>query len=199
MINQEEIKKILEIKGSVRGAVFQTDAQYVLEKQGNEGLKKLEDIVAQTGQPIKYNKEVRATSWYPLNWRILSLLCIKDAFNWDDEEIFKMGLSAPKYSFIVKTLLRYFVSLEKTFAESSKYWREHYTVGSLEAPEINIEGKRLVIRLNDFEAHPILCSYFKGYFRAIANLVVKTNKMTIREDKCTFRGDQSHEFTIEWE
>ncbi len=200
MIDQKTIEEVLKIQGKVRGAVFQTDARYVLEKHDEEGLKKLEEIILkETGQAIKYGKEVKATNWYPLSWRVLSLMFIKDTFNWDDQEIFKMGLVAPKYSFIVKTLLRYFVSLEKTFAESSKYWREHYSVGQLESPEINIEDKRLVIQLKDFKIHPILCEYFKGYFRAIASLVVKTDKMNIEEVQCVFKGDPYDQYIITWE
>ena len=200
MLEKKELEDILKLKGDVRGAVFQTDAKYVLEKEGEAGLKRLEkEIFERTGQPVKYGKEVIATNWYPLSWRILSLVFVKELFGWDDKEIFKMGLIAPKYSFIVKTLLRYFVSLEKTFAESSKYWREHYSIGALYSPEIDIENKRLVIQLKDFKIHPILCHYFRGYFKAIANLTLRTNKIDIKEDKCAFKGDPYHQFIITWE
>ncbi len=200
MLNKKEIEDVLKLKGDVRGAVFKTDARYVLEKKGEEELKKIETrIFKETGEPVKYGKEVISTNWYPLSWRILSLLFIKDTFKWDDEEIFKMGLTAPKYSFIVKTLLSYFVSLEKTFAESTKYWREHYSTGELFSPTIDVKGKLLVIQLKDFESHPILCPYFKGFFKSIANLSVRTKKMNIEEDKCVFRGDEYHQFVITWE
>jgi len=198
MLDKNTIEEILKIKGEVRGAVFQTDASYILEKEGEAGLEKLKAAIAKTGQPIKYDKEVKATGWYPLGWRVISLMTIKDVFGWDDQEIIKMGFSAPKHSFVVKTLLRYFVSLEKTFEESSKYWREHYSVGELHAPEIDIKGKRLVIQLKDFKVHPILCAYFRGYFKAIAGLVVRSESMNIIEDKCSFKGDPYHQFIISW-
>jgi len=76
---------------------------------------------------------------------------------------------------------------------------KHYTISKLEAPEINVKEKRLVLRLVDFKIHPILCVYFRGYFKSIASLVVKTDKMTIKETKCPFSGDAYHEFVIEWE
>lgn len=189
----------MKIKGKVRGVVFQTDGRYVLETKGEKGMKTLEAAIKKTGQPIKYGKELKATSWYPLSWRILSLLVIQRTFNWGEKEMFAMGQAAPKYSFIVKMLLRYFVSLEKTFKESAKYWQEHYSVGKLEAPVIDIEGKRLVIHLKDFKMHPVFCMYSKGYFKAIAKLVVRTEKMTIKETECMFKGDDYHEFIIEWQ
>lgn len=199
MLTNDEIAKIMEVKGQARGVVFQTDARYILEKRGEAGLKKLEEAIKKTSQPISYGKEISATGWYPLGWRVISLLVIKEAFNWSEKEIFEMGYAAPKHSFIVRALLRYFVSLKKTFTESSKYWKEHYSVGELEAPEINIEKKHLVLRLKNFKIHPILCDYFKGYFKTVALLAVKTQKMNIKETKCAFRGDAYHEFVIDWE
>ena len=199
MLNNKEISEIMKIEGKVRGAVFQTDARYVLEKKGKKGLEMLKEEIKKTGQPISYDEKISATGWYPLSWRVLSLLTIQRIFNWGEKEIFDMGTQAPKYSFIVKALLRYFVSLEKTFTESAEYWEEHYSVGELGAPEIDIKGKHLVLRLKDFKIHPILCPYFKGYFKAIARLSVRTERMTIKETKCMFRGDPYHEFVIDWE
>ncbi len=199
MLTKNEIDKILKVKGQARGVVFQTDAQYILEKKGQAGLKKVEAAIKKTGQPISYGKEIRATGWYPLSWRAISLLIIKETFGWGEKEILEMGYAAPKHSFIVRALLRYFVSLDKTFNESAKYWREHYSIGQLEAPEVNVDTKRLVLRLKDFKVHPILCQYFRGYFKSVALLAVKTDKMTIKETKCVFRGDPYHEFVIEWE
>jgi len=198
MLNDKEIAEIMQTKGMARGVVFYTDAEYILEKKGKAGLKKLEEEIKKTGQPISYGKEISATSWYPLSWRILSLLVIKDIFNWEAKEIIEMGFAAPKHSFIVKTILRYFISIEKTFSESAKYWEKHYSVGKLWAPDIDLKNKRLVIRLKDFKIHPILCTYYFGYFKAIAGLVVKSEGMTIEETKCAFKGDPYHEFVIKW-
>jgi len=199
MLTKDEINKILKVEGRARGVVFQTDAKYILGKKGQAGLKKVEAAIEEIGQPISYGKEIRATGWYPLSWRVISLLVIKGTFGWGEKEIFEMGYAAPKYSFVVRALLRYFVSLDKTFNESAKYWKEHYSVGQLEAPEVNVEEKRLVLQLKDFRVHPILCQYFRGYFKSVALLTVKTDKMTIKETKCVFRGDPYHEFVIEWE
>jgi len=198
MLNKNEVEKILKIKGETRGAVFHTDARYILDKKGNQGLEELRKKLKVLGQQDIYSKEIKSTGWYPLGLRVISLLLIKETFDWNEKEIFNMGMSAPKHSFIVKTLLRYFISIEKTFEESAKYWEKHYTVSKLEAPEINLKEKRLVLRLVDFKIHPILCVYFRGYFKSIASLVVKTDKMTIKETKCPFDGDSYHEFVIKW-
>ncbi len=199
MLSKQEINQILKIKGKVRGAVFYTDAQYILEIKGEEGLRAVNSNIKKINLPISYGPEIKITDWYPLSWRVLSLLIIKDTFKWQDKDIVTMGEVAPKHSFIVKILLRYFISLEKTFSEASKYWEKHYSTGKLVASKIDIENKHLVIQLYDFKIHEIMCIYFLGYFRTIANLVVKTNKMTIKEIKCMFNSDVCHEYDIKWE
>ena len=202
MFNSQEIDKILKIKGEVRGVVFHTDAKYILENKGEEGLKAVNDNIKKINLPISYGSnmsDIKATSWYPLSWRILSLLIIKDTFGWQDKDIIAMGEAAPKYSFIVKVLLRYFISLEKTFSETGKYWEKHYSIGKLLAPIIDVKNKHLVIQLHDFKIHKITCVYFLGYFKTIAYLVLKTEKMVIKETKCIFNNDAYHEYDIKWE
>ena len=199
MLNKNTIEEILKIEGETRGAVFHTDIQYVLEKKGEKGLSKLKNRLKDIGYEKIHSKEIKDTGWYPLAWRVISLLAIQETFNWKEKDIFNMGMSAPKHSFIVKTLLRYFISIEKTFKESAKYWEKHYSIGELRAPEINVKDKKLVLQLLDFKIHPIFCGYFRGYFKAVASLVVKTDKMTVKRTKCVFEGDSYNEYVITWE
>jgi hypothetical protein len=196
-ITKEEIKKIMEIKGKVRGVVFQTDAEYVREKIGEKGLEKLEIKTKELGHPIDYDK-IKAMDWYPLGLRVLSLLAIKEAFNWGDKEIKDMGNSAPKYSFIVRMLMKYFLSAKRSFKESPKYWVKHYTVGKLEAYKFNEKEKYLVLRLNDFKIHPLLCTYYLGYFLRIAQYVIQSEEISIEETQCMFKDHPYHEFLIRW-
>ncbi len=199
MLNKKDIEQILKIEGKTRGVVFQTDMEYVKQKKGQAGLDQLKKAAREMKCPLPYEEDIRATAWYPLSWRVLSLVLIKDVFDWGEKEIFEMGISAPKHSFVVKTLLRYFISIEKTFVESAKYWQEHYSIGNLSAPEIDSKNGRLVIRITDFKVHPALCAYFKGYFKTIARLVVRSENIKIEESKCAFRGDPFCEYIIEWD
>ena len=109
----------------------------------------------------------------------------------------KWKISACKEGMSMKAFLEKVI--EKTFEESGKYWEKHYSIGKLEAFRIDIENKQLVLHLLDFKAHPILCIYFKGYFKSIAGLVVKAEKMFIEETKCMFEDNPYHEFVINWE
>lgn len=193
MITKKEIKDIMKLKGSVRGVTLKTDIEYVLGKKGEEGLKKLQREILKTGQKIEY-KKIKNMQWYPVGWRIISLLVIKEIFNWDDKDIIEMGHSAPKNSFIVKIILRYFVSLEKTFKEASKYWKKHYSVGEAISEEINLKKGYIKLKITNLKSPPILYTFLRGYFTAIAELMLKSENFETTEEK----HQSFHRIIIKW-
>ncbi len=165
MLDEKTIEQIKKIQGQVRGVVFCTDKKYILDTKGQEGLAKIDAKFKKITGSSVYQDKIDATGWYPLSWRVLSLLIIQETFTWGEKEIADMGMAAPKNSFVVKVLLRYFVSMEKSFAESAKYWQKHYSIGKLKATEINTKEKKVILQLTDFKGHPYLCSYLRGYFK----------------------------------
>lgn len=194
-MSKEEIDKIMKAPGEVKGAVFQTDAAYVREKKGEESLKLLAQKTKEWGHPIDYEK-ASAVAWHPVGLRVLSLLAMKEVFGWGDKEIRDLGDQAPKFSFIMKIMARYFLSKQRGFRESPRYWVMHYNIGSLEAVELNEDKGYAIIRVKDFKPHPILCTYLAGFFRRATQFVLKTEKATIEETKCMFSSDPYHEFLI---
>lgn len=198
-LTKKEFEKLLEIPGKVRGVVFQTDAEYVRDKKGKKGVVAVEKELERLGFPINY-KNIKAISWYPLGLRVVSLLVIRNMFNLQDSDIEEMGNLAPKYSLIVKLLMKYFLTIDMTYKESPKYWEKHYTVGRLETPGYSLEKKYFIVRITDFKIHPILCVYFKGYFKRISQFLLKDAKnFKTQETKCQFSGDPYHEIVITWE
>lgn len=198
MITPNEAQKIVEeIPGENRGVTLITDMEYIKEKKGKKGLDRVQKEMDKLGLDLKY-KKIKNSEWYPAGWRIISLLVIKKTFNWGDKEIFNMGYSAPKNSFVVKALLRYFVSKRKTFEETPKYWNKHWTVGELETYKLDLENKKIVMRLKKFKARPVLCQFLRGYFRAIGELTLRGNTVSVQESKCMSRKDPYHEFIVTW-
>lgn len=198
-LNKKELDKLLKIKGETRGVVFYTDASYVLSKKGQSGLEKLENIVKELGYSLDY-RNPRKTDWYPVGLRAISLILIKDTFNWSDEEIKEMGWNAPNFSFIIKIFMKFFISLKKIVKESSHLWNEHYKdIGKLSTAKFNEEKRILILRLEDFKVHPIFCSYFIGYFTKVSSFGLKNKKPRCVETKCNFRGDSYHDFKITWD
>ena len=194
-ITKDELDKLMEIKGEVRGAVFQTDAKNVLVKEGEEGLQKLEKRVKNLGYDIDY-RSGKATDWHPVGLRIISLLLIKDTFNWSDAEIREMGKRAPKFSFLVKFIFKLFAPLGKLIKEIPSDWKEHYTIGEMEVTKFDKENKEMVLYVKDFKIDPIFCIYLEGYIERILLFVEQGVKT--RETKCMFRGDPYHEYTSQW-
>jgi len=198
-ITKEEIKKLMEIEGQARGVVLKTDAEYVLVKRGEEGLKKIEKELGKLGHPLNYRK-IKSMEFYPVGLRALSLLVIKKALNFDDEKIEDMGLVATKKSLIIKLFVRYFLSMKRVFFEEApRIWRKHWTKGTLVPVELNEEKKYGLLRLKDFDLHPLYCSvYLCGYFSGILQMLVKTPEITCQETKCSFKGDEYHEYLLKW-
>ncbi len=197
MPSEEEKKELKKIKGKIRGAALLTDIKYIKkhkqEKKQKEIFKDLKKDI-----PDFNAKKIKNTEWYPLWWRVLLLVILKEKFKWSNKALFKMGREAPLNSFIVKILLRYFTSLEKTCRQVNAYWKKHYSRGQMEAGEFNQEKKYVVFRLKNFKIHPLLCTYLRGYFNGLADLTIGSEEVNTEETKCSFEGDPYHEFVIKW-
>jgi hypothetical protein len=194
---KEEAKRVMEItKGKVRGAGIQTQIHYIRLKKGEKGVRMVEEKLKELGYPLEF-KKVKNLEWYPTGLADLVIIVAKELFNWQDKDIFEMGNNAPKYSFIVRLLMKYFLSPQRSFKESPKYWRKHFTSGVLEAHQFNEKEKYLIIRLIH-QCHPVICIFYSGYFLRIAQYVIKSEKITIEESKCMSKGDPYHEFIIRW-
>lgn len=200
-ITKEEIEKLMSSDIKVRGAVFKTDGRYVLEKMGQEGLKKTEAELKKIGQPLKYG-EIKNMELYPAGLRMLSLLAVKKTCGLNDKEVKEMGILATKKSTIVRVFAKYFLSIERVFfREAPRLWQKHWTGGELTPAELNQEKKYAVLELKNFDLHPLYCSaYLPGYFSGILQMVIDTPRITCRETKCTFslRGSEFHEFLLKW-
>lgn len=197
-MTKEEVDEIMKIPGNNRGAILQTHAVYIRHKQGDEGVKMLEEKLKELGHPLKF-EEVKPLSWYSEALSILIMVAAKDIFNWTDADIFEMGNMAPKSSFIVKLFIKYFVSLQKCFEQVPEHWRKNADYGEMEAHELNEKEKYVILWVKNSKSHPVSCIYRAGYFLRIAQFVIKSKKITIEETKCMFKGDPYHEYIIRWE
>ena len=199
MINKKKILELKKIKGKARGITLKTDYRYIVSQKNTKKIKEVERRIKKIEPKFDYNK-IKNIEWYPLWWRMLSLLVIKDVFEWKDKDIIEMGRQAPKNSFIVKIVLRYFVSIEKTLKEGSKYFSKHYYPGVFEPLEYNEKEKYVRYRLKNFESDPIICVYFLGYFETVGKLGNQGKPTTVTELQCASKknGGEYHEFMTKW-
>jgi len=197
MLTKKEAENLMKIKGNVRGEGILTDVEYLREREGEKGVKKVEEKLAELGFPLKF-KKIQSLEWYPQGLDILKMLVMKEIFNWTDKDIFDMGAFAPRVSFLVRMLIKYFISAQRSFKESPNYWKQHFDFGELEAHEFNEKEKRIVFRVKNYKTHPIMCIILAGYFLQMSKYVLKSQEVTIKETKCAFKGDSYHEYVVSW-
>ncbi len=196
VILKEEFDELMKLKGEVKGMGIKTHGEFILKEEGKEGLKKLEDMIAELGHPIKF-REVKATIFYPFGIEAAVLLAIKRLFNYDDEKFQEMGRFHAKTSLIIRLFMKYFVSLKRVSKESSQMWRRYFTVGNIEVTELDEKRRRIIFKVKNFQFHPLHCQILKGSISVIIQMVIGCN-VTPEEMKCIHRGDEYHEFLLKW-
>jgi len=196
MITKRQAKKLMEIKGETRGVNMKIHLDFILEKKGEQGLKKVEAKMAELGFPSK-REEIIPMAFYPIGLEVIILLIIKEMFNFNEKDFVKMGGSIVKFSILMKTLMKYFGSLNLIAQQVPKIWRRHYTIGELEMPEFSEEERYAILIYKNFKVLPIYCYIHNGYFIKVAGMVVKA-PVTCKETKCMFKGDKYHEFLLTW-
>lgn len=135
---KSEAERLMKIPGNVKGAVFQTHAIYVRHRQGEKGVKMVEEQMGKLGYPLKFSK-IKTFNWYPEALNVLTILTIKELFNWTEKDVIEMGNFAPKYSLVMKILLKYFVSVRKVFESAPIYWKKHFDFSDVEPYKIDEE------------------------------------------------------------
>jgi hypothetical protein len=192
------IKKIISLEGKVRGDVLRTDLEYIKKKEGKKGFEKIENKIKSFGIDMSL-ETLNNTRWYNIGYKVLILELCRNLFSWRDKDIIKMGAMASKQSFIIRTILRYFISLDKSFKETPKYWSKYWDAGEFIPKKIEIKKKFLIISLKNLNVHEDLCLYFLGHFKTMTEMIINSKNVEIKEIKCSFKdGGDSHDFRITW-
>lgn len=196
IISKEELEKLEKIEGETRGFSIKGEAEYILEKEGKEGLKKLEDIMEKIGYPIKY-KELKTLNFYPVRYESITSLVLEKAFGFDKEEFQKLGRFESKLPLLIRVFTKYFTSIEKAAKAAPKMWRHYYTGGDVTVAELNKKERYVVLKLENFYTYPMFCQTLAGVFAGIVQIVVG-KEVSCQETKCIHRGDEYHEFLLKW-
>jgi len=196
MLTKQEVQEFMKLEGETRGVNLKIHLKGILEEKGEKLVKEIEDKMAELGCPVKY-KELRSMDFYPIGVGVTLMLVIGAIQNLTDEEFEIGAASFLRFSPIEKIFMKYFSSLDLIAKQAPGMWRKHYTIGDLEAADSNEKERYTVLRLKNFKIHPIYCTVLKGYFAKVMELVTKS-PVTVKENKCMFRGDEYHEFLIKW-
>ncbi len=197
MLDKKKVDEAMNITGNVRGVVFLTDREYIRRNHTDAALDKIVQTMQKLGHPIVY-RDIKSMMWYPLGLRVLTFHVIREVFSWSDDDFRTMGFNAPKYSLIVKLLMKFFTTPRTAFNHAPEYWFRHYDVGTLEIDELNERECYAVQRIKDFAVPPLYCTYLEGYFKSLYVFTFPGKHVTVQETRCPSRGDPYHEFRAAW-
>jgi hypothetical protein len=187
----------MKLEGKVRGVVFQTDAEYVKANMGEEGLRKVRIWLDNLGYPLDYER-VKSTELYPIGLRMLSLMAIKEVFNLADKDIVKMGNAAPKYSFVVRIVMKYLVSIEQAIKFAPRYYKKHVSIGEFQVKEYNPKENYVILRLQGMKVLPLYAKYLEGYFTRIFQYVLTHEEIKCQQLKSSSKGEPYDEYKVFW-
>jgi hypothetical protein len=197
MISKEEAKAIATADGDIRGSAFLSDAENIRHRVGEEDFRKFQKTMEGLGYPIDY-ANIKAMAWYPIGLRALSFLVLKEFFGWEDVDFRELGDNAPKYSFIVKFMMKFLTSPEAAFSRAPEYWNKYYSVGTLEIGTFDEAERKVILYLRNFKTVPYYCRYLEGFFRRLMQYLRPSDEVRCEERMCEGRGEKYHEFRIFW-
>ncbi len=198
IITKEEVERFKKEAKDVqmRGSSFIQDLKFILDNEGSEALKKIENIVQESGYPLDY-KKINPKKFYPIWIGTLIFVAAERMLKYDDKNFEEMGRYNAETNPLQRFLLRHMTSIGRAGNLVSDGWRKYFTAGELENPEYSMEKKYSILRLYGFPARKSFCSLLRGYFSAVCEIIVG-KKVTCEETKCTNRGDDYHEFKLTW-
>lgn len=197
IISKEEKERIDKIKGEIRGLALKIFKDFVTKKKGKEAIEELEEKMRKAGYPINF-KKVKAMDYYPIKYMAVIFIFIKKFLHWKPEDFYEFGVFRAKSSLYIRLFLRYIASLERVVKNAPEMWKKISTSGELEVVEFNKNKKYAVFRIKNFyDWSPEQSPFFLGLFSGLTEVMLG-QKTTCEETKCTFKGDEYHEFLLKW-
>lgn len=193
LISKQFLEEIKKMEGEIIGSSLKTDRDFIIEKEGLEGLKKVEKEMERAGYPLEY-KEIDKYKWYPIQQDFLSLILTQKIFNWSDETIREWGRWGAKTNFIIKLMAR-LVSKETISNLASKYWRRYYTRGEIEY-KLDYKKRIGIVTIRDFTIYPVHLHFLEGYFYQIMCLMVSSENLKVEGSETEKLN--VHQFKITW-
>jgi len=197
-LSKEIADGLLKKKGFVLGKDLLSLASFVREKEGDGGLTLVKDELKIIGNAFDFDK-VDPASKYSIGIIPIIILILKNQMNWEDIDISELGRSATKPSVAEDVFwIRHFTSLEKSFEKLPERWRESFDIGELEKVSFNRGLKQAIVRIKNFDLHPIICRYLEGFIMGAFGRGANDGNVLIKEKKCFYKGEGYDEFVLDW-
>jgi len=194
---REVVKKLLKIKGEVRGACSRAFPRCLENLEGKGSVEKLEAVLEKVGFPIDFSK-VNASDWYPVGIDSIWLTVSRKLFNWRDKHIIEIGKCIPKCSLLTKLVSKYIIPVQVSYKKIAEQWDRYFTIGRVEITNFKEKEKYGKIRVKDIKLHPNMCLFWIGYFHTLSSFILRAKEIQVKETKCMFKNDPYHEFRVTW-
>jgi len=194
---KNELARLKEIKGEIAGFGLKELSQYVLRRKGEEGLKKIEEKIAEVGYSLNYD-QINDISYYPLNYLGVFFVILKKILNWKENDFREMGKFAARTSIVSQDMMKFSFSKLIILKKIGEYWRKYYTVGELKIVSFNKKEKSIILELNFEESFPDHCRYLEGYFYQLSAFFVPEENLRVTETECFYKKGKKHVFRITW-
>ncbi len=195
---REVINNLEKTNQMVRGEMIFDHINYIKEKEGSGGLEKLKEKISDLSITLDLTK-ITPEKWISNDLSSKIIIIASHLFHWNNEDVFEMGYSAPRFPVGIKLLMQTIISSKKMFNELSIYWENIFNFGKLESIEFNEELQHAKLQIKEFKTiHPLLCMYMQGYLKGLIEFILPGKEANIRQTKNTINGDDYDEYIIHW-
>ena len=196
-VTKRKAQDILSLEGKVRGMALKSHGDFILKKEGPEGLKKLKERMKELGFSLKHN-DIEPMDFYPIGAEALELLLMREIFGYEDEKFKEVGAFGAKSSLIMRLFMKYLFSLKAIIKHAPKIWSRYYSEGKLEVGAMSEEEKKIVFIVKGFKVHRYHCFHVAGFLQSTLKMALGGAPVKIKETKCMCKGDEHHEFEASW-
>lgn len=193
-----ELEKIKKDQGKQRKQYFDYYVNHINKRYGADGYEKVLRLLSENGFEIPELSDKRAFDWIASTYSSALMVGMAKAFNYKREDFIEMGKELVAFNTLSKWFIKFFVSPKKTIEFAVKNWHRNFSYGRLTLEKYDIQNKTVVLRLWDFDKHPISCDFTIGFFIKMSEIILYQKPKKVEETKCIYQGDEYHEFVIKW-
>jgi len=195
---EQKRNQLFQKEGHIKRHQVKSILKCIERKEGPDEFKKLKKEFKKYNPSFDIDK-INHSDWINEGESVFIILLAKDIFNWNDKDIFELGMETGKVSFLLQLFTRYFISIDTIYANAPNYWKKHFDFGRVEMIELNKEKKFIKLRVYGYDFDESICKFFhSGYFYSLASISVKTKNLKVEETVCVHHGGEYNEYIINW-
>jgi predicted hydrocarbon binding protein len=195
---KKEVVRLNALPGQERGIDYNNMYRVIKAIKGEEGIQEIRKALKEISFEIPDDKKYNDYTYIPegLSW-ILYIAAVK-VFNWSENDIKELGGKLVLSSPMLRILIKYFLSMEKTIRRAVTTWKKKSTTSTVKLVEFDKKKRKMTLKLTNYNRHSTVCYLLMNSFAKIVELASGSKKVEAKETKCAFRGDSYHEFQITW-